>query len=142
MFVSDRASSSVFWCVLLSVPVTPEDLSPISPYSISPIYPTYPYHCSYISHNRFLYATLTAPTQPAPTSSPSLPQGPHPRCSHAPLQELHVNWADKHEATPVMVIRKKGMKRTAEVLGEWVVNKDMDPRQREPGGEEGKESGR
>ena len=52
------------------------------------------------------------------------------------LHGAHADRSDKHGVTPEMLARENGMVATADVLREWLANKDKDLREREGGGEE------
>ena len=52
------------------------------------------------------------------------------------LHGAHADRPDKHGVTPEMLARENGMVATADVLREWLANKDKDLREREGGGEE------
>jgi ankyrin repeat protein len=53
------------------------------------------------------------------------------------LHGAHTDQADKHGVMPKMLARENGKEGTAEVLKEWLANKDQDLREREGDGENG-----
>ena len=119
-----------FWIMPPSIPVAPEDLSPISP-TLSLIYPT-----SLLTH----ISQQTSPALLRPHLLNWNLSRRHFLRVHSPvvrtlhLHEVHPNWVDKHEVTPEIVARENRMEGAAEILRGGAVNKDRELRERERDG--------
>ena len=116
----------IFWVMSPSVPVAPENLSPIS-HTLSLIYPTSP--LTHISQQ-----TSPALLRPHPLnwnlSHHHFLQVHTPVVRALHLHEVYANWVDKHEVTPEIVAGETRMEGTAEMLRGWAVNKDRELRER------------